>query len=904
MDKSRDHVSKKILKLTLKIIYLLTGEDYGPIKEQCVCSTPQNKSQSPIMKPPPSSLIPDRSNDQKILKVTNKIIELLTGEVSVRCQDVTVYFSMEEWEYLEEHKDLFENIMDDQQSVAPLGESSTCNTPEKCPSPIYAHCLENVVDVSQHTEGENSSITQDPKEIEDQGSINEELGVSMDCRKEKDHPLKSLKQDAGHISKDSRQDVGHLPNDKQEVDQIQKDCRQEIDLIRKICRQEVETILKDCKREIERIQKDCRQEINCIPRDCTQEAGHTFKDGKQEVEFIPRDCKQEIFSISKDCRQEPERPLVDCKLEVDAVLKDCKQEVDQITKDCRQEGNSMPKDCKLEAERNLKDCRWSTGLAQNDWDHEDEDVQQYYEEEQMKSVKIEILSDDEWDDEEWDDAYKEGESPIYINTDGSSGGNTPEKCPQNLFIDCREEDHESSPDFQRLARPQEKASSSLCKSNSKIIPKSQPDNGTTSTSTLNNNMVKRCSMAQRTFSPGQMELMTHFGLPSSQEHAQMLHHHQQQQQKNINTARKTTSDIQTLQNFLSEMNENRKIEEIPHTELDTLLSKFLLVVKRKDGNEYEPHTLRCMVGSIDRYLKEHNYMHTIVYGNSKDFPLTKQSLNAKIKFLKKIAESNPPIRQEALTDNDIENLYKSGTLSIENPTSLLNLVFFNNGIHFALRTKEQYNLQWGDIKLKVDPRGNQYLEYTDRQMEVVENRKNIRQVKPRMYATPHAPDRDPVTAFLKYRSFRPGAMMAPDAPFYLAPNINYNPAFSEWYRSTKIGIQKIRAMMTTMKIRASLPESKKKVGYITKKRLVERLPQHLLTGPSMGQAIQNNMHSGTNHPVATEVAQHKMAAIINNIPTSMASQSQDKMLMSVSSFHPRPSTSRYGEPPDHYMTKQ
>ncbi|XP_018424874.1 PREDICTED: uncharacterized protein LOC108797720 [Nanorana parkeri] len=898
MEKNRDHVAKKILKLTLKIIYLLTGEDYGPIHKQCVCNTPQNKSQSLMMEPPPPSPIPERSNDQKILEVTNKIIELLTGEVSIRYEDVTIFFSMEEWEYLEGHKDLFEDIVvDDRQPLTPLGDSITCNTPERSPSPVYAqNCLENVVNVSQQTEVENGSITRDPKEKDDHGSVNEDCGVSKDCRQETDHPPKGLKHNVGHIAKDPRQEAGYVQDDSdQDVDQIQKDCRKEIDLIRKICRQEVETMLKDCKREIERIQ-DCRQEVNCLPRDCKQEAGHLLREGRQEVDCIPRDCKQEVVGISKDCRQETERTSVDCKLEVDTTLKDCKQEVEHIPRDCRREVNAMPKDCKREAERNLKDCRWNSGHVLKDWEQEDNEVQQYYEDEQLKEVKIEILSDDEWDDEEWDESYKEGESPIYINTDESSGGNTPEKSTQNLYIDCTEDDYESSQDYQRLVRPQEKASSSLSKSGSQILPKSQPDTGTPSSTTLNNSsMVKMCSMGQRTFSPGQMELMTRFGMPPAQEHTQMLQHHQQQQQKNINTARKTTSDIQTLQNFLSEMSENRKVEEIPHTELDTMLSKFLLVVKRKDGNEYEPHTLRCMVGSIDRYLKEHNYMHTIVYGNSKDFPLTKQSLNAKIKFLKKIAESNPPIRQEALTDDDIENLYKSGTLSMDNPTSLLNLVFFNNGIHFALRTKEQYNLQWGDIKLKIDPRGNQYLEYTDRQMEMVENRKNVRHVKPRMYGTPHTPDRDPVTAFLKYRSFRPGAMMAPDAPFYLAPNVNYNPAFSEWYRSTKIGIQKIRAMMTTMKIRASLPESKKKVGYITKKRLVERLPQHLLTAPSMSQTMPNNVR----HPIATEVMQHKMPAIINNIPTSMASQSQDKMLTPASSFHPRPSTSRYGEPPVH-----
>ncbi|PIO25799.1 hypothetical protein AB205_0200570 [Aquarana catesbeiana] len=901
MDKNRDHVAKKILKLTLKIIHLLTGEDYGPINKECICNAPLNKSQSPIMEPPPSSLIPEGTNDQKILEVTNKIIKLLTGEVPIRCQDVTIHFSVEEWEYLEGHKDLFEDIMeDDWQTLTPLGELISCGTPERSPSPVYAqNRLENIVDVSRQPEEENNSITRDAKDKDDQGSINEDYGVLKDCRQKTGDPPKGLKQDVGHISKDSRQEVANLPNeDKQEVDQIQNDCRQEIDLIRKICRQEVETILKDCKREIERIQTDCRPEMNCISRHCKPEAGHLLKDGRQDVDCIPKDCKQEVVSISKDCRPENEHNSGDCKLEVDTILKDCKREVDCIPKDCRRVVNSTPKVCKQEAERNLKDCRWNTGHVRKDWEQEDEEAQQYYEEEQLKEVKIEILSDDEWDDEEWDDTYKEGESPIYINTDESNGGNTPEKCPPNLYLDCREDDYESSQDYQRLVRPQEKASSSLSKNNSHILPKSQPDNGATSSTTLNN-MVKRCSMGQRTFPPGQMELMNHFGIPPAQEHAQMLQQHQQQQQKNINTARKTTSDIQTLQNFLSEMNENRKVEDIPHTELDTLLSKFLLVVKRKDGNEYEPHTLRCMVGSIDRYLKEHHYMHTIVYGNSKDFPLTKQSLNAKIKFLKKIAESNPPIRQEALTDDDIENLFKSGTLSMDNPTSLLNLVFFNNGIHFALRTKEQYNLQWGDIKMKMDPRGNQYLEYTDRQMETVENRKNVRQVKPRMYATPHAPDRDPVTAYLKYRSFRPGAMMAPDAPFYLAPNVNYNPAFSEWFRSTKIGIQKIRAMMTTMKIRASLPESKKKVGYITKKRLVERLPQHLLTAPSMAQTMPNNVRSSVNHSIATEVAQHKMPAMINNIPTSMASQSQDKMMMSASSFHPRPSTSRYGEPPVH-----
>ncbi|XP_069835722.1 zinc finger protein OZF-like isoform X2 [Dendropsophus ebraccatus] len=139
-------MTKRVLSLTLEIIYLLTGEDYTVVKKTCgECVAPSSSSRSggwsrargPITEPPPPSLIPERNNEQKILELTHKMMELLTGEVPIRCQDVAVYFSMEEWEYVGGHKDLYqEAMMEDHRPLTSPDGSSKRNQPERCPAPL------------------------------------------------------------------------------------------------------------------------------------------------------------------------------------------------------------------------------------------------------------------------------------------------------------------------------------------------------------------------------------------------------------------------------------------------------------------------------------------------------------------------------------------------------------------------------------------------------------------------------------------------------------------------------------------------------------------------------------------------------------------------------------------------
>ncbi|XP_069605207.1 zinc finger protein 773-like isoform X2 [Ranitomeya imitator] len=163
MDMGRDKMAERILHLTLEILFRLTGEDYTVVKKTSSdrCQDPVSEGWGrplcPITGLPPHPLMHEDINDQKILELIYKMIELLTGEVPIRCQDVAVYFSMEEWEYLEGHRDLYKNvIMEVPQPLTSPDLSSKRTTPERCPHPLLPQdCKQEDPNAPQDHQGED-----------------------------------------------------------------------------------------------------------------------------------------------------------------------------------------------------------------------------------------------------------------------------------------------------------------------------------------------------------------------------------------------------------------------------------------------------------------------------------------------------------------------------------------------------------------------------------------------------------------------------------------------------------------------------------------------------------------------------------------------------------------------------
>lgn len=276
--------------------------------------------------------------------------------------------------------------------------------------------------------------------------------------------------------------------------------------------------------------------------------------------------------------------------------------------------------------------------------------------------------------------------------------------------------------------------------------------------------------------------------------------------------------------WANEKKKPKSIENLSPEELDEVLRDFYTELKKKDGSDYEPQSLRVMQASLDRYLKNKGYKVSIIRG--REFAKSNKILKGKAITLRHEGKGTRPSATDALTWEEEEMLWKEGRLGRHTPEVLLNTTWYLVSQHFGLRRRqENYDLRVEHFKFAKDENGRTYVTFADsnptktRKSSIMKLQR--RMVIPRMVDT--GGKRCPVSIFEEFISRRP-CEFKESGPLYLA--INYKPKSNIWYKAQRMGLGKICKIMQSIVEGTSVEESNKRVAdHMPRKTLVRKLDQ-------------------------------------------------------------------------------
>ena len=325
-----------------------------------------------------------------------------------------------------------------------------------------------------------------------------------------------------------------------------------------------------------------------------------------------------------------------------------------------------------------------------------------------------------------------------------------------------------------------------------------------------------------------------------------------------NTVRKTRTDMNTLQCYLKSVSpEEVQIEQLPPEELDHLLSKFFIDVRKLNGEEYEPSTLTGVHRSVQRYLSEKKSPVYILKDQA--FERSRKTLAAKRKSLLKASKGNKPQATRALSNEEEDSLFEAGQFGDHSPDVLQRTIWWFLSMHFGFRARdESRKLRRGDISIETDPKdGNEMLVWLAERGTKTRTGKehgHQRAFQPKIFAT--SGQRCLVQFYKTFTSHRPKKMNVPEAPFYLAVKHNRKPGDPVWYMKAPLGKNEIGKFLPKAAEKAGLTQGvgSKISNHSVRKTSISRLldadvPENFvaqLSGHKQTESLQS--YKSVSHP--------------------------------------------------------
>ena len=288
--------------------------------------------------------------------------------------------------------------------------------------------------------------------------------------------------------------------------------------------------------------------------------------------------------------------------------------------------------------------------------------------------------------------------------------------------------------------------------------------------------------------------------------------------ENANTKKSTKTWVTVWSSWAESKGYNPDIMSYNAKQLDEKLEKFFAEARKKDGSDYEPDSLRVMLASLDRHLKEAG--SSISIAKDREFVNSRKVLEGKARFLREQGYGKRPKASKALTTEDEELLWSKGLLGNQSPKSLIGTMWFLLTQHFGLRgCQEHHDMFVEDFSFNKDDNGVEYVTYEENPTKTRQGglRKKRRVVQPKMFAT--GGPRCPVKLMKNFLSRRPDDMKS-SGPFYLA--VIERPKSQVWYKRQRMGIHSINSFMKSMATQAEI-EGKKLTNHSARKTLVKKL---------------------------------------------------------------------------------
>ena len=339
-----------------------------------------------------------------------------------------------------------------------------------------------------------------------------------------------------------------------------------------------------------------------------------------------------------------------------------------------------------------------------------------------------------------------------------------------------------------------------------------------------------------------------------------------------NTVTKTKSDLNIWYRWCETIGEKRKIEDIDDmNQLNKLLSHFFMTVKKIDGSEYEPSTLRDCQRSIDRHLtKNCNKTYSIL--RDIEFTESREVLASKAKYLRREeGKGRKPNRAEELLEEDILKLWECGQLGFSTPRSLLNTVWLYAGTVFGWRgNEEHYKIRYGDVIFRegdTAANGEKSASYYEWLVERGTKTRDgstcaipERQFNPKMWSI--GGERCPVKLFSSFLQRRPESMKTPDSPLYLA--VIDNPVNKNiWYKAQRLGEKPLKSMLKNMAKAAGI--NKKISNHSARRTMIRMLKNQSIDRYDICQLTgHRNPKSLDEYSSLTNKQQNQLASIISH----------------------------------------